>query len=84
MVRDAKHHRSPNAGWPEAAMAAALGLRVAGPRVYGGVAVADAWMGDGRADATPADIRRGLRQAWRAWWLAVAALAATLVAALIG
>ena len=83
MLRDAPHHRSPNAGWPEAAMAAALGVRLAGPRVYGGVAVADAWMGDGRAEVTPADIRRGLRLAWRAWWLAVAALSATLVA-LIG
>ena len=36
MLRDAPRHRSPNAGWPEAAMAAALGLRLAGPRVYGG------------------------------------------------
>jgi adenosylcobinamide-phosphate synthase len=84
MLRDAKHHRSPNAGWPEAAMAAALGLRLAGPRVYGGVAVADAWMGDGRAEVAPADIRRGLRLAWRAWWLAVAVLAAAWVLALIG
>ena len=67
MRRDAPHHRSPNAGWPEAAMAAALGLRLAGPRVYGGVSVTDAWMGDGRADAAPADIRRGLRLAWAAW-----------------
>ena len=45
--RDAGRHRSPNAGWPEAAMAGALGLRLAGPRVYGGVRVEDAWMGDG-------------------------------------
>ena len=35
--RDARKHRSPNAGWPEAAMAGALGLSLAGPRVYGGV-----------------------------------------------
>jgi adenosylcobinamide-phosphate synthase len=33
--RFAGHHRSPNAGWPEAAMAGALGLRLAGPRIYG-------------------------------------------------
>jgi adenosylcobinamide-phosphate synthase len=84
MLRDARHHRSPNAGWPEAAMAAALRLRLAGPRVYGGVAVADAWMGDGRPEVTPADIRRALRLACRAWWLAVAALAAAAVVALIG
>src|SRR5262249_50787658 len=45
--RDAHRHRSPNAGFPEAAMAGALGLALAGPRVYGGVAVEDALMGDG-------------------------------------
>jgi adenosylcobinamide-phosphate synthase len=59
--RDARHHRSPNAGWPEAAMAGALGLRLAGPRVYGETLVADGWMGDGRAEATAADLRRALR-----------------------
>jgi adenosylcobinamide-phosphate synthase len=59
--RDARHHRSPNAGWPEAAMAAALGLRLNGPRVYGEQRVDDAWMGDGRAEATPDDIARALR-----------------------
>jgi adenosylcobinamide-phosphate synthase len=60
VVRDARAHRSPNAGWPEAAMAGALGLRLAGPRIYGGVTVEDNWMGNGRADATAADIRRAL------------------------
>jgi len=59
--RDAGKHRSPNAGWPEAAMAGALGLRLAGPRVYGTTRVDDAWMGDGRAEATVADLRRALR-----------------------
>ena len=58
--RDAAKHRSPNAGWPEAAMAGALGLRLAGPRVYGETRVDDAWMGDGRPSATSADIRRAL------------------------
>jgi adenosylcobinamide-phosphate synthase len=58
--RDAPNHRSPNAGWPEAAMAGALGLRLAGPRVYGGVSVDDHWMGDGRAEATAADVDRAL------------------------
>ena len=58
--RDAGRHRSPNAGWPEAAMAGALGLRLAGPRIYGAVRVEDGWMGDGRAEAGAADIRRAL------------------------
>jgi adenosylcobinamide-phosphate synthase len=60
MRRDARHHRSPNAGYPEAAMAGALGLALAGPRVYGGVAVDDAFMGDGRRDAGAQDIRTAL------------------------
>ena len=59
--RDARRHRSPNAGWPEAAMAGALGLRLAGPRVYGDERVEDAFMGDGRAAAGVADIRAALR-----------------------
>jgi adenosylcobinamide-phosphate synthase len=58
--RDAHRHRSPNAGYPEAAMAGALGLALAGPRVYGGVPVEDALMGDGRRDAGAGDIRRAL------------------------
>ena len=58
--RDAARHRSPNAGYPEAAMAGALGLSLAGPRSYGGMSVNDASMGDGRRDANAADIRRAL------------------------
>ena len=58
--RDARHHRSPNAGWPESAMAGALGIRLAGPRVYSGVKVEDRWMGVGRAELTAADIRNAL------------------------
>lgn len=58
--RDAGKHGSPNAGWPEAAMAGALGLRLAGPRVYGETRVEDHWMGDGRAAANAADIRLAL------------------------
>ena len=59
--RDAARHRSPNAGWPEAAMAGALGLRLAGPRVYGEAMVADVFMGEGRYDACADDIRSALR-----------------------
>jgi adenosylcobinamide-phosphate synthase len=62
MWRDAPKHHSPNAGWPEAAMAGGLGLALAGPRIYDGELVEDAWMGaGGRADAPAADIRRGLK-----------------------
>jgi adenosylcobinamide-phosphate synthase len=60
VLRDASRHRSPNAGYPEAAMAGALGLSLAGPRIYGGVTIDDATMGDGRRDAIAADIRRAL------------------------
>ncbi len=58
--RDAPHHRSPNAGYPEAAVAGALDLALAGPRSYGGVSIADATIGDGRRAADAADIRRAL------------------------
>ena len=61
MRRDAPKHGSPNAGWPEAAMAGALGLALAGPRVYGERHVDDAWMGGGRRDPGAQDIRRALR-----------------------
>ncbi len=59
--RDALHHRSPNAGWPEAAMAGVLGLKLAGPRLYAEGMVDDAYMGDGRREATAGDIRRALK-----------------------
>jgi adenosylcobinamide-phosphate synthase len=58
--RDAGRHRSPNAGWPEAAMAGALGLRLAGPRIYGTTLVDDHWMGDGRTAAAAEDIDTAL------------------------
>lgn len=59
--RDAPRHRSPNAGWPEAAMAAVLELRLAGPRQYGETLIQDPWMGEGRAEACASDIARALR-----------------------
>ena len=77
VLRDASHHRSPNAGYPEAAMAGALGLSLAGPRVYGGVIIDDATMGDGRRDATAADIRRALRLYRYADAILIALVAAT-------
>lgn len=75
--RDAKKHRSPNAGWPEAAMAGALGIALAGPRSYGGVMGDYAYMGEGgRREVTAADIRRALRLFWMADVLLMAALGA--------
>jgi adenosylcobinamide-phosphate synthase len=80
MRRDAHRHHSPNAGWPEAAMAGALGLALAGPRIYEGERVDGAWMGaGGRTEATPADIRRGLKL-----FLIACALQAAIVALIAG
>jgi adenosylcobinamide-phosphate synthase len=77
--RDARKHRSPNAGWPEAAMAGALGLSLAGPRVYDGVTVDDAFMGDGRRDANVEDIRAALKLYRRADLLLIALVAVLAV-----
>ncbi len=60
MRRDAGKHLSPNAGWPEAAMAGALGIRLGGPRSYHGRTVELPWLGDGRADLEQSDIRTAL------------------------
>jgi adenosylcobinamide-phosphate synthase len=78
---DARRHRSPNAGWPEAAMAGALDLKLAGPRVYHGVTVDDAYMGAGRREATSNDIHRALRLYRLA--CALQMLAYVLIAALL-
>jgi len=81
MRRDANGHRSPNAGWPEAAVAGALGLRLAGPRAYDGAMVDDHWIGDGRETASARDIRLALRQyrvACVIQFMCVAALAAAM------
>jgi adenosylcobinamide-phosphate synthase len=61
MLRDGRKHHSPNAGWPESAMAGALGLALAGPRRYPEGLVVDPWLGDGSAQAGVADIWRGLQ-----------------------
>jgi adenosylcobinamide-phosphate synthase len=77
--RDARKHRSPNAGWPEAAMAGALGLKLAGPRVYPGETVDAPFIGPGTQDATAGDIRRALRVYRRAWGLVFALAAAAAI-----
>ena len=67
---DASHHRSPNAGWPEAAMAGAMGVALSGPRVYDGQLTDDSFVNAaGRKDLGPADIARAVNVLWRAWAL---------------
>ncbi|TPQ26793.1 cobalamin biosynthesis protein CobD [Bradyrhizobium guangdongense] len=61
MVRDANRHRSVNAGWPEAAMAGALGVRLSGPRSYHGRVTAEPWLNETARDPRAADLRQGLR-----------------------
>jgi adenosylcobinamide-phosphate synthase len=78
MGRDAAKHISPNAGWPEAALAGALGIRLGGPRSYGGRTVDLATMGHGRAQLEANDIRRGLKLYGRA--LTLLALLAIVIA----
>ncbi|WPZ33537.1 adenosylcobinamide-phosphate synthase CbiB [Thalassobaculum sp. OXR-137] len=78
--RDAALHLSPNAGWPEAAMAGALGIRLGGPRRYGTEQVDGAWFGTGRAEADAADLSRALQIARRVWiGLILAALAVAFI-----
>ncbi len=78
MWRDAGNHASPNAGWPEAAMAGALGLRLAGPIAYDGIMHDKPWIGEGRSDADSDDIDRALAIYLRAclilWLIAGGAL----------
>ncbi len=84
MLRDAGKHVSPNAGWPEAASAGALDLALIGPVRYAGGVTKSAWLGDGRARATVADMRRMLALFVIACFLASAlvALIALLLQAL--
>jgi cobalamin biosynthesis protein CobD/CbiB len=76
MTRDARRHRSPNAGWPEAAMAGALGIRLSGPRIYGDRVADEPWLNAGAADPAPYDLKRGLALYARAMVLCGAGLIA--------
>lgn len=80
---DAGKHRSPNAGWPEAAAAGALGLRLGGPRRYGALIVDGAWLGTGRTDASAADIDAALTLYVRACACLFAAAALAAISAAI-
>ncbi|MFK4497660.1 adenosylcobinamide-phosphate synthase [Bradyrhizobium japonicum] len=75
MTRDARRHRSPNAGWPEAAMAGALGVRLSGPRIYHGSATDEPWLNEGARDPLAADISQGLTIYRRAMLLIAGLLA---------
>jgi len=79
MLRDARNHRSPNAGWPESAMAGALGIRLGGPRVYAGSEAADPWLNTTAPDPGPSDARRGLHLYVRTMLLAALLLLALAV-----
>lgn len=75
MWRDAPAHRSPNAGWPEAAMAASLGVRLSGPRQYGDTVTPEPWLNADGANATPAGLAHGLALYRRMLGLLLALLA---------
>lgn len=71
--RDAHRHKSPNAGWPEAAMARALNIALAGPRSYDGQMQHLAWVnGDARQQIGPAEIDSSVAMLWRVWRLTLA------------
>ena len=60
MLRDARKHRSPNAGWPEAAMAGALGVRLSGPRQYENHQAEEPWLNGSAPDPRGTTIKDGL------------------------
>jgi adenosylcobinamide-phosphate synthase len=75
MARDARHHRSRNAGWPEAAMAGAIGVRLCGPRSYHGELADEPWLNGSARDPAAADISRALEVYVRAMLTVAAVLA---------
>lgn len=81
ILRDAPKHRSPNAGWPESALAPVLNVALSGPRSYNGVRKDYPWVWpEGRRDPGPDDIDAAADALWRVWGalLAVAVVVALL------
>ncbi|AVO36824.1 adenosylcobinamide-phosphate synthase CbiB [Pukyongiella litopenaei] len=82
IVTDARAHRSPNAGWPEAAMARALNVALAGPRSYDGQMRDLAWVnGAARQEIGADDIDAAVTVLWRVWALTLAMVAGLGIAA---
>ena len=75
MLKDAKNHRSPNAGWPEAAMAGALDIRLSGPRAYGDHTTDEPWLNVGAKDPSSQEMKAALTLYIRAMALAAIGLA---------
>ena len=76
MKSDAPHHRSPNAGWPEAAMAGVLGIAISGPRSYNGKMTQLPWVNAaGRKPLGPTDIDASVRALWQSWFVGIGILA---------
>ena len=68
IIRDARLHRSPNAGWPESAMAQVLDIALSGPRSYHGQSRDFPWVHpQGRRDIGPDDIDAAVTVLWRTW-----------------
>jgi len=80
MWRDAGKHRSPNAGWPESAMAGALGVRLSGPRAYHGRMTNEPWVNAQGRDPGVAELRQGLA-IYRRALIGLAAMVAIVAAA---
>ena len=81
MMRDASRHRSLNAGWPEAAIAGGLGVRLSGPRAYGSHVSDEPWLNESASDPSAAQMHAGLRLYRRAMVLGALLLTLATLAA---